>query len=101
MKSPLLGAYFPFGTDAAIKKWLILAAMALLTLPSTNLINAQGILYTVTSTGDGDDALVGDGLCADSNGDCTLRAAIHESNFDSGEDGIEFDISMTDPGFNR
>jgi hypothetical protein len=83
-----------------IRKWLILAATALMTLSLTNLVDAQGLLFDVNSTGDGDDALVGDGICADSNGDCTLRAAIHESNFDSGEDGIEFDIPMTDPGFN-
>ena len=39
-----------------------------------------GPLFTVTSTADSTDANPGDGLCADSNGRCTLRASIQESN---------------------
>src|SRR5262245_48054886 len=39
-----------------------------------------GPLFTVNSTADTVDVHVGDGLCADSNGQCTLRAAILESN---------------------
>src|SRR5215203_6642061 len=39
-----------------------------------------GPLFTVNSTADTIDANPGDGLCADSNGQCTLRAAIEESN---------------------
>jgi len=39
-----------------------------------------GPLFTVNSTADTIDANPGDGLCADSNGQCTLRAAIQESN---------------------
>jgi CSLREA domain-containing protein len=39
-----------------------------------------GPLFTVNSTADTADANPGDGLCADSNGQCTLRAAIQESN---------------------
>lgn len=45
-------------------------------------IHAQvvGKLLTVTNNGDSADANAGDGICADSNGQCTLRAAIQESN---------------------
>jgi CSLREA domain-containing protein len=39
-----------------------------------------GPLFTVNSTADTIDANPGDGICADSNGRCTLRAAIEESN---------------------
>jgi CSLREA domain-containing protein len=39
-----------------------------------------GPLFTVNSTADTVDANPGDGLCADSKGQCTLRAAIEESN---------------------
>lgn len=39
---------------------------------------------TVDSTGDTPDANPGDGTCADSSGDCTLRAAIDEANATAG-----------------
>lgn len=40
----------------------------------------SGTTFTVNTTGDGSDANVGDGICADSSGNCTLRAAIEEAN---------------------
>jgi hypothetical protein len=87
-----------FGTRVAIGKWLVSAVIALLVLPSTGLVNGQGLLYTVTSTGDG--GLVGsDAFCDDGTGHCTLRAAIEASNSHPGVDGIDFDIPTTDPGF--
>ena len=46
--------------------------------------------YVVDSNGDGDDADVGDGTCATSGGDCTLRAAIQEANATTNNDDIEF-----------
>lgn len=61
--------------------------------------DAAATLYTVTSTGDGDDINIGDGVCADANGDCTLRAAIQEANAILGDDTVDFDIPPTDPGF--
>jgi CSLREA domain-containing protein len=88
-----------FKSQVAVRRWLIVAIIVFAALSSAELVHAQGVLFTVTTTGDGDDALVGDGLCADSNGDCTLRAAIHEANFDGGDDGIEFDLSVTDPNY--
>ncbi len=48
--------------------------------------------FTVRSVADTADALRGDGICADSQGRCTLRAAIAEADTDPGDDRIEFDI---------
>ncbi|WP_025323329.1 choice-of-anchor Q domain-containing protein [Deferrisoma camini] len=43
---------------------------------------------TVDSTGDAVDADIGDGVCADASGNCTLRAAIQETNACAGRDAI-------------
>jgi hypothetical protein len=83
-----------------MRKWLILAAIALMMLPLTKPVNAAegGLLYTVTSTGDG--GLVGTNtICDDGTGHCTLRAAIEASNSHPGIDGIDFAIPTSDPGF--
>ena len=53
--------------------------------------------FTVTSTGDTADAAPGDGICADSNGDCTLRAALTEADYMQGEDRIAFNLPGTAP----
>ena len=44
--------------------------------------------FTVNSTVDAPDASPGDGMCADVSGNCTLRAAITESNFVGGANVI-------------
>jgi len=54
---------------------LLIAAFALLVAPAM----ASGATFKVKSTGNGADDNVGDGVCADANGKCTLRAAIEES----------------------
>lgn len=41
-----------------------------------------GPLFTVNSIADSNDVDPGDGVCADSKGQCTLRAALEESNFE-------------------
>src|SRR5262249_19600655 len=43
----------------------------------------------VNDTGDTADATM-DGVCADANGKCTLRAAIQEANFANSDDAINF-----------
>jgi CSLREA domain-containing protein len=53
---------------------------------------------TVNSTGDGVDSNPGDGNCDVADGECTLRAAIQESNALAGLDTIEFDIPALDTG---
>ena len=40
----------------------------------------SGTAFTVNSTDDGSDSNTSDGICADGNGNCTLRAAIQEAN---------------------
>jgi large repetitive protein len=49
---------------------------------------AQGASFTVDATHDAVDASPGDGLCADSGGECTLRAAVMETNALAGADEI-------------
>ncbi len=49
--------------------------------------------FTVNSTGDLDDGDIGNGIT-------TLREAINAANTNPGEDRIEFNIPVTDPGFN-
>lgn len=52
-----------------------------------------GRLFTVTSDADSYDAIPGNGICADSQGRCTLRSAIDESNAEpSGRDVVIFSL---------
>ena len=54
---------------------------------------------TVDSAGDSDDANVGDVVCDDGSGRCTLRAAIQETNARPEAFTIAFNISSTDSGY--
>ena len=56
-----------------------------------------GRTFTVNSTADTADAARGNGICADSQGRCTLRAALAEADFLPGDDRIEFNLSGTAP----
>ncbi len=79
------------------RKWLILAAVALMTLPLTRLVNAQaGILYSVNTTSD----TVVVGACQNGDPGCSLRGAIQTANSHPGADGISIDIPTSDPGYN-
>jgi CSLREA domain-containing protein len=51
-------------------------------------ISSAGADFVVDSTVDSVDAVPGDGICADADGACTLRAAVIESNHFSGPDTI-------------
>jgi CSLREA domain-containing protein len=55
------------------------------------------LTFTVVSTADTPDAAPGNGICANASGQCTLRAAMNESNFDIGNDRIEFNLAGTAP----
>lgn len=55
--------------------WLTLCALVALGAPA-----ARGQLFIVGSDADTHDAIPGDALCTDTTGECTLRAAIEESN---------------------
>lgn len=53
----------------------------------------DGKLFTVRHSGDTEDANPGDDICADTTGNCTLRAAIIEANANKGfPDTIIFDL---------
>jgi CSLREA domain-containing protein len=52
-------------------------------------ITAQAITFSVNSTVDDVDATPGDGLCATTDGECTLRAAIQEANALAGLDIVK------------
>lgn len=73
------------------------SALVFLITLSTFPVTATAATFVVDSTGDGSDADVGDNVCATAGGDCTLRAAIEQSNELGGRDTIEFDISGTGP----
>lgn len=55
--------------------------------------SALGTQFNVNIDSDLPDANIGDGICADANGNCSLRAAMQEANANSGLDVILFDIA--------
>jgi len=76
---------------------LILSFSAL----SGNKLVAQ---FVVNSTIDTPDANVGDGICADAGGNCTLRAAVMEANASAGDNSISLPIGeyvISIPGQNE
>ena len=70
--------------------WLGGAASLLLALP------AMAATFVVNSTGDTVDALPGDGICADAAGNCTLRAAVMETDALGGANTIDL-TGINDP----
>ena len=54
--------------------------------------SAPAATFIVNSTGDGGDSNPSDGVCNDGSGNCTLRAAIQQSNVSPGADVIQFNI---------
>lgn len=63
------------------------------------ILAASGVrsTFTVTSTADTADALPGDGVCADANGVCTLRASIQEANATPAADAVDFSLGAGIP----
>lgn len=53
---------------------------------------ASALSWTVDSVIDAADNNIGDGICDDGDGNCTLRAAIQEANSNAGADDIDFTI---------
>src|SRR5438552_13948527 len=63
-----------------------------------------GATFVVNTTADTHDATPGDGICADANGNCSLRAAIDEANANANIDTITLPAgiySTTIPGTNE
>lgn len=51
-------------------------------------VPGHAVTFTVNTTADTQDAVPGDGICADSGGACSLRAAVQEANALAGPDTI-------------
>src|SRR2546423_12452164 len=73
--------------------WLILPRAFHRALEPT--AHAAAKIFSVNVTGDGADANPADGICATASGNCSLRAAIQESNAIAGTDNIYFNIPGT------
>ncbi|MGI8639175.1 MAG: choice-of-anchor Q domain-containing protein [Pyrinomonadaceae bacterium] len=56
---------------------------------------ARAANFTVNNNADTSDVAAGNGICADTNGNCTLRAAVEEANALAGGDAIDFAASLT------
>ena len=77
------------GARIVIRKWLLLAAIALITLSSTRLVYGQGgVFYIVNTTSD----TVVIGACQNGDAGCSLRGAIGTANAHLGADGIGFNL---------
>jgi hypothetical protein len=73
----------------------MIVAISLVVGASTKLAYAS-TTFTVNSTGNATDAVVGDDVCETStSGECTLRAAIQEVNATTDPDTINFNVSGT------
>ncbi len=73
----------------------VLFVLSIILLNTTSIYSQT--TFTVTSTGDGVDSQLSDGICNDGFGDCTLRAAIEQANYTGGLDTILFDIPGAGP----
>ena len=65
------------------------------TVTASETAAAAGQQFVVDSTSDLSDRAIGDGVCATSDGTCSLRAALHEANKISGPNSIVFNIPGT------
>ncbi|MGB0389890.1 MAG: hypothetical protein ACPGWR_34140, partial [Ardenticatenaceae bacterium] len=52
--------------------------------------------FVVNAASDESDSNLGDGVCGSANGQCTLRAALEESNVRAGRETVTFDIRNSD-----
>ena len=57
-------------------------------------VSSPESVFIVNNNGDTNDALLSDNICADSAGNCTLRAAIQQANATAGTDEIRFDFDL-------
>ncbi len=75
---------------------LVLIFLLFFSCLAVNSVKAQsffsGLLLTVNNNGDSIDINQGDGICADANGQCTLRAALQEANSNPNNDAINFTL---------
>ncbi|HEV8573502.1 MAG TPA: choice-of-anchor Q domain-containing protein [Dehalococcoidia bacterium] len=72
----------------AARRVALIAAIAVAVLAAGDAAPAHGASFTVNATHDSVDAAPGDGVCADTGGACTLRAAVEETNALAGADAV-------------
>src|SRR3954452_21516202 len=65
------------------------------TVSATSAVAAAGAQFVVNSTSDLGDKAIGDGVCATSDGTCSLRAALQEANKITGTNSVAFNIPGT------
>jgi len=85
---------------AIVTVMCILGQITLGWAPSASIALANALAepsFVVTSTDDGADASVGDGVCSTATGHCTLRAAVQESNLLGTHAVIHFAIPASGP----
>ncbi len=73
--------------NKTIRKTMMLALLVTLAFIAFS-VNANAATFVVNTTADTQDATAGNGICADSGGACSLRAAITEANALAGADII-------------
>lgn len=84
----------------AIKRKAYQAVVLLITCSSAGALfisPARAAIFTVSSVGDGSDANLDDAACSDSEGNCTLRAAIEQANVTVAPDKIQFNVVGSGP----
>lgn len=81
----------------SIRRVVAHTALALLTLSLASTAGAADFVSALTRS-DTHDATPGDGICADANGACTLRAAIEEANALPGRDSVRIVVASTSAG---
>ena len=72
-----------------VSLWFLICLCLILTAT-----DAAAATFAVNTINDTSDAAAGDGVCADQNGDCSLRAAVEEANALTGDDAIAFDATV-------
>ncbi len=77
--------------------FILILLLCLINHPYPVLADTKGafVVNSMTDLAGSNDAAPGNGICASSAGDCTLRAAIQETNALQGADTIQFDASVT------
>src|SRR5687767_12115925 len=77
----------------------LVATVAFFALLPGSVHTAPGVTFIVDTTTDAVDAIIGDGQCETAiAGECSLRAAIQESNFQPTDDTILLDVPPSSPG---
>src|SRR5689334_22813861 len=90
-----MNLYPPAGRTCVRALAILVVSIFVIGIASQLLITRAAGPFTVNSLADTPDASPGDGTCADTNGACTLRAAIEESNHSPGDDTNNFSVNGT------